>query len=114
MKRFYPLFFLVATHILPPGWTELPMKLTQIDTGITPTIWGINDQHNVFVLEQSNKLIKIEDEVPIRLHHVSAGQSGVWGVGLYGNVFIRREDTVPTPQGKFKGRNSCWQKHSRF
>lgn len=34
------------------------------------------------------------------MHHVSAGQAGVWAVGLLGNVFFRRGVSVANEKGK--------------
>ena len=82
---------------LPSGWSELPFHLSQVDSGISPYIVGINGKHEVFSLGANNILKKIDGT----MHHVSSGQSGVWAVGLLGNVFFRK-GTEPDAEGKFR------------
>ena len=81
---------------LPPGWIELPIRLTQIDSGLTPSVWGMNGKHSLYMLGSDNNMIPVDGT----MHHVSAGQAGVWAVGLLGNVFFRRGVSVANEKGK--------------
>ncbi|XP_065661641.1 uncharacterized protein LOC100198409 isoform X1 [Hydra vulgaris] len=93
---------------LPSGWSELPFHLSQVDSGISPYIVGINGKHEVFSFGASNVLKKIDGT----MHHVSSGQSGVWSVGLLGNVFFRK-GTEPDAEDLNSRENiltSFWEK----
>ena len=86
----------VDTPLLPDGWQELPVHLVQIDSGITHYTWGINARNTPFLLELDNVLSRVNGT----LHHVSVGQSGVWGIGLLGNIFLRTGITEENPKGE--------------
>lgn len=83
--------------MLPAGWKEFPVHLTQIDSGIIPFVWGMNGKHNVFVLQENHQLAPVLD---IPMHHVTAGQSGIWAVDLLGNIFFRKGVTPENIKGK--------------
>ena len=82
--------------MLPAGWSELPVRLTQVDSGNTCSVWGMNGRHELYFIEDSNQLTPVDGT----MHHVTAGQAGVWAVGLLGNVFFRRGVTPDVAKGK--------------
>ena len=76
--------------MLPAGWDELQIRLTQVDSGDTPNIWGMNGRHELFFLEESNQLVPVEGSMQHvtcgqgggygNMHHVTCGEAGVWAV----------------------------------
>ena len=84
-----------AAQLLPVGWNRLPVHLVQIDSGLTQSTWGINARNTPFMLELDNVLTRVNGT----LHHVSAGQSGIWGIGLLGNIFLRTGISEENPRG---------------
>ena len=88
----------IGRHMLPTGWEELPYKLNEIDTGMTPYIWGVNSNNAVFLVDigNANHLVPVDGT----MHHVSAGDAGVWAIGLLGNIFFREGVDKEKPKGK--------------
>ena len=82
--------------MLPAGWQEMTYRLTQVDSGLTEYVWGMNGGHQLFFVEIDNVLSQVSGT----MHHISAGESGVWGVGLKGNVFFRSGIKEETPKGE--------------
>ena len=68
--------------------------LSQIDTGITETPWGVDPDDNVYSL-QNGKMRKISG----KLIHVSSGESGVWGVNRGNYIYFRRGVTERRKSG---------------
>ena len=56
-------------------WQRIGKVLSQIDSGITDTPWGVDPSDTIYAVQKGN--IR---KVGGRLMHVSSGESGVWGV----------------------------------
>ena len=66
------------------SWTQLPGNMKQIDTGITSSLWAVNDKDVSFVFNNVSW-------VPVggAFHYVTSGQAGVWAVSTDRHVFYR-------------------------
>lgn len=79
-------FFLLVPHL--HGWTRLNVQLTQVDSGITSLVWGINQNQKLFSLTDENELRPVLPSM-ITIRHVTAGQAGVWAIDITGRVYFR-------------------------
>ena len=68
--------------------------LSQIDSGITGTPWGVDPDDNVYSI-QNGKVRK----VPGKLVHVSSGESGVWGINRADRIYYRKGVTARRKSG---------------
>lgn len=48
--------------------------ITQIDSGITPSVWGVDPQDNIYTRKNGNWR-----KIPGLLTHISTGAAGTWG-----------------------------------
>ena len=90
------LLFLSSGQRVPSPWTILatPKDLTQIDTGIADSLWGVDSRN--FVYMYSNGQWELVDG---KLKSVTAGESGVWGVAMDGSVVYRTGIYSGNPKG---------------
>lgn len=79
-------------------WQVVGKALSQIDSGITETPWGVDPDDNIYSL-QNGKVRKISG----KLIHISSGESGVWGVNRGNAIYIRKGVTARRKSG------SRWQ-----
>ena len=80
-------FFIIVT------WMSLHKPMTQIDTGMTTATWATDASQDIYTLE-GNEFKQVSG----KLVHVSAGESGVWGVNAGNNIFywsVARWQKVP-------------------
>ena len=56
-------------------WSKMKGVLVQIDSGITPAVWGVDPQDNIYTRKNGNW-----KKVKGKLVHVSTGAAGTWGV----------------------------------
>ena len=89
--EFNSLFYL---SFVDGRWQPVGKTLSQIDTGIAETPWGVDPDDNVYSL-QNGKMRKISG----KLIHVSSGESGVWGVNRGNYIYFRRGVTERRPSG---------------
>ena len=68
--------------------------MKQIDTGITSAVWATDTNQDIYYLNGATF-----KPVQGKLIHVSAGESGVWGVNAQNNIFYRNEVTNVKPDG---------------
>ena len=69
--------------------------LTQVDTGLTVNIWGVDPDDNVYAQRNGNW-----KKIPGKLIHVSSGQSGVWGANRGNLIYFRNNVGPQNPRGK--------------
>ena len=83
---------------------SLSKPMRQIDTGITSAVWATDANKGIYYLNGLT-FHKVDGE----LIHVSAGESGVWGVNAANNIFYR-DGTKADP----KGTGTCTKLSSTF
>ena len=63
----------------------MPGRLMQIDGGFSDSVWGVNQQHQIWKQKPKGRWLRIAGS----LKHVSPGQGGVWGVDRSNNIVYR-------------------------
>ena len=58
----------------------------QIDTGSGRGVWGVNKNHQIWMLKRNRRSWRRIDG---SLTYVSCGVGGVWGVNRYRQIFYR-------------------------
>ena len=81
-------FGLYILNVFVAKWIDLPGKLSQIDGGLTKTVYGTDSNQNVYRVK--SKLHPIPD---VHLTHASVGQGGIWGVNAQGQILFSHSKT---------------------
>lgn len=75
-------------------WQRIGKPLSQLDSGITNTPWGVDFNDGVYAFV-SGKIKKVRG----RLTHISPGEGGVWGVNRNNRIYMRRGITPQKVSG---------------
>lgn len=76
-------------------WTKLDLRFSEVDTGVTSAVWAVDSSDIIYSLDSGNW-----KTIPGKLIHVSAGQSGVWGVNRQKKIYYRMGIDEKNPSGK--------------
>lgn len=66
----------------------------QLDTGITPYVWGVDPSDNVHIRRNGNW-----KKMPGKMIHISSGQAGVWSINRGQQIFFRNDVVARKPSG---------------
>lgn len=91
------IFLLNHVHFILDGrWIKNRKPLIQIDTGLTPAVWGVDRSKKVYtIVDGSFKKIP-----GTNFRHVTSGAAGIWAINGDDFIFFRTGVTPQSPSGQ--------------
>ena len=100
----YVYYRMAVTAKKPKGryWKRVSGRLTQIDSGPSGTVCGVNKHNNIYCRTQVTSRYRRGRRwvrVPGKLKYITCGEYGYWGVNKANNIYFRQGVSRGNPVG---------------